>query len=94
MLCPFAGNMKNMYFNLQWAQPATGSLVVSMQFNAVDTALTITIPASSPAGLYTDLTHVVSCPAGQYVRFYIHNNAAANSGGISDCVMEFERTTT
>jgi hypothetical protein len=53
-----ACNFLNFYFRIYSAQPATGSLVVTLQKNAVDTSLAITIAAGSAIGNYNNTTTV------------------------------------
>ena len=61
---PTACTFSNFYFRIYSAQGATGSLVITLQKNAVDTALTITIAAGSAAGNFSDTTNSVTFAAG------------------------------
>lgn len=82
---PTACNFLNFYFRIYSAQPATGSLVLTLQKNAVDTALTITIAAGSAIGNYTN-TNTVSFATGDTWQIKIVQNATAGStnlGGYS-----------
>ena len=80
-----ACNFLNFYFRIYSAQPASGSLVLTLQKNAVDTALTITIAAGSAIGNYTN-TNTVSFVAGDTWQIKIVQNATSGStnlGGYS-----------
>lgn len=75
----------NFYFRIYSAQPASGSLVVTLQKNAVDTALVITIASGSAIGNYTN-TNTVSFVAGDTWQVKIVQNATSGStnlGGYS-----------
>jgi hypothetical protein len=81
-----AATFGNFYFRIYSAQPASGSLVLTLQKNAVDTALTITIAAGSAIGNYTDNTNTVSFVAGDTWQIKIVQNATSGStnlGGYS-----------
>lgn len=83
---PTACTFGNFYFRIYSAQPASGSLVLTLQKNAADTALTITIAAGSAIGNYTDNTNTVSFVAGDTWQIKIVQNATAGStnlGGYS-----------
>lgn len=82
---PTACNFLNFYFRIYSAQPASGSLVVTLQKNAVDTSLAITIAAGSAIGNYTN-TNTVAFAAGDTWQIKIVQNATAGStnlGGYS-----------
>jgi hypothetical protein len=76
----------NFYFRIYSAQPASGSLVLTLQKNAADTTSTITIAAGSAIGNYTDNTNTVSFSAGDTWQIKIVQNATSGStnlGGYS-----------
>jgi hypothetical protein len=80
-----ACNFLNFYFRIYSAQPASGSLVLTLQKNAVDTSLAITIAAGSAIGNYTN-TNTVAFAAGDTWQIKIVQNATAGStnlGGYS-----------
>lgn len=82
---PTACNFLNFYFRIYSAQPASGSLVLTLQKNAVDTSLAITIAAGSAIGNYTN-TNTVAFAAGDTWQIKIVQNATAGStnlGGYS-----------
>lgn len=76
---PITGTLKNLFFSMG-AQPASGSLVLTLQKNGVDTAITVTVAAGSAGGNHSDTTHTVSITAGDTITFKAVNNATANSG--------------
>jgi hypothetical protein len=83
---PTACTFGNFYFRIYSAQPASGSLVLTLQKNAADTASTITIAAGSAIGNYTDNTNTVSFSAGDTWQIKIVQNATSGStnlGGYS-----------
>jgi hypothetical protein len=83
---PTACTFSNFYFRIYGAQPATGSLVLTLQKNAVDTAVTITIAAGSAIGIYSDTTNSASFSAGDTWQLKLVQNATSGSstlGGYS-----------
>jgi len=77
---PFACTLDRFYVTTTTAQPASGTLVVTIRKNSVDTALTVTIPISTVAGTnVADTTHSVSFAAGDLLAISFVNNATANS---------------
>jgi len=80
-----ACNFLNFYFRIYSAQPATGSLVVTLQKNAVDTSLAITIAAGSAIGNYNN-TSTVAFAVNDTWQIKIIQNATSGStsmGGYS-----------
>ena len=83
---PTACTFGSFYFRIYSQQPASGSLVLTLQKNAVDTALTITIASGSAIGNYTDTSNSVSFVAGDTWQIKIVQNATSGStnlGGYS-----------
>lgn len=76
---PTACTFSNFYFRIYSAQGATGSLVATLQKNAVDTALTITIAAGSAAGNFSDTTNSVTFAAGDTWQIKTVQNATSGS---------------
>lgn len=66
-----------------WTQPASGSLVFTVQKNNVGTAITGTLAAGAGAGTTTDLTNSVSFAAGDLIVIKVVNNATSASATIS-----------
>ena len=71
---PFGGTVKNLYVFTSNGQGAGGSLVISVMQNAVNTALSITIPASGVSGTRTNLTDSFTAVAGDKLVFMLINN--------------------
>jgi hypothetical protein len=83
---PTACTFSNFYFRIYGAQPATGSLVLTLQKNAVDTSVTITIAALSAIGVYSDTTNSATFSAGDTWQLKLVQNATSGSttlGGYS-----------
>ena len=85
---PTACTFSNFYFRIYSAQGATGSLVATLQKNAVDTALTITIAAGSAAGNFSDTTNSVTFAAGD--TWQIKTVQSATSGSTSAAGYSFK----
>lgn len=64
------------------SQPGTGSLVFTLRKNGVDTALTITIPAVTVAGTFSDTTNSVAFSAGDLLSLKGVNNATTNGAAL------------
>ena len=63
-------------------QPASGSCVLTMRIDSVDTAYTLTIAAGSVLGVYQNTTSSLNVPAGSQIDYKITNNASATTGSI------------
>lgn len=89
---PLAATTRNLYFRLATAQPGTGSLVITIQDVSLpgSTGVTITIPAGSAAGTYTDLTHTYTWTAGNLIQCSIQNNASGASGTVGGVSWEMD----
>ena len=79
---PTACTFSNFYFRIYTAQPATGSLVLTLQKNGVDTAISITIASGSAIGIYTDTTNSVSFAAGDTWQLKIVQNATSGTSSL------------
>lgn len=90
---PEAGTLKNLSFRVSLTQPASGSLVLTLMVNNVDTALTVTVPAGSGVGTYTDSTHTVNISAGDDLKWKIQNNATSTSMAQTAIMMTITKTT-
>ena len=76
-LMPLAGTATSLYVGTQVAIPAGKTIVVTMQDNTTDTALTCTLSADAQA---TDLTHSVSIAAGDSIQFKVVTNGDVSTG--------------
>jgi hypothetical protein len=74
---------QNFYFRTYGAQPATGSLVLTLQKNGVDTSVTITIAAGSAAGNFSDNTNTATFSTGDTWQIKLVQNATALSTSLS-----------
>lgn len=63
-------------------QPASGSCVLTMRIDFVDTAYTLTIAAGSVSGVYQNTTSSLNVPANSQIDYKITNNAAASTGAV------------
>jgi hypothetical protein len=77
-----AGTISRFYVMTTQAQPVTGSLVLVVRKNSVDTALSVTIAAGSAAGVFTDLVNSVTVSVGDQMGTRITNNASNTSAPI------------
>jgi hypothetical protein len=66
-LSPVAGTLKNLCVRTGDAQPANGSLVLTVRINGVATAVTITIAAAAAAATFSDTTHTVAVVVGDLI---------------------------
>lgn len=76
------------------AQPATGSLVVTVRKNNVDTALTVTYVNADGVAYKQDTTHTVSVVAGDTITIRLVNNASTASAQINGLTLGFRVATT
>lgn len=67
------------YFYIISNQPATGSLVITLRKNQVDTALAITIAAGSVSGRYSNVATSVAFASNDWSSVKIQNNASSAS---------------
>jgi hypothetical protein len=81
---------KNFIVRTATAQPGTGSLVLTVRKNGVDTALVITIAAGGAAGNYSNTVNSVSFAAGDRIAFRLVNNASSASAQIAPLAVEME----
>lgn len=79
---PHAGTLSDLTVRISSAQPATGSLVITLRINGASTAVVVTIPAGSAAGTYQDTTNSVALAANDLLSFMIVNNAGASSAAM------------
>ena len=89
-----ASTLKTLKVVTTTAQPASGSLVIDLYVAGAGSAVTITIPAGSPAGTYADTAHEAAIAADQSLNVRIINNAAGNSANIGAVTLVSESPTT
>jgi len=76
---PQTCSLSRWYVRTSATQPASGSLVITLRKNQVDTALAITIAAGSIGGTYSNTATSIAFSAGDLASVKVQNNAAANS---------------
>jgi hypothetical protein len=74
---PFAGTISRLFLVTTTTQSGTGSLVVTVRNNGVDTALTLTVGAGAVAATFSDVSNSFSVAAGDLLSFKYVNNASA-----------------
>jgi hypothetical protein len=79
VLLPKACTLRNFYLRTSGTQPASGSHVFTVLKNGVATAITLTVPAGSAAGLFSDTTNQETFIGGDEVSIEAVNNASATS---------------
>lgn len=83
MVVPKATVVRALYIRTTTSQPGTGSFVITLRKNAVDTAVIITIASAAGAGTYSDLAHTASYAAGDILSVKFLNNAATGSAAVA-----------
>lgn len=76
------GTLSRLYIRTANAQPGTGSLVVTVRVNGVDTAIVITIAAGSAAGIFSNTVDTAAFSAGDLLSLKLVNNATGNSAQV------------
>ena len=92
IVIPMSGTLKNLFVFASGTQPASGTLVFTIMkassFGSIaDTALIVTISASTAAGtgtVYSNTVDGVSVSAGDLIVIKVVNNATASSFTIND----------
>jgi len=72
----------NLRVNLRSAQPASGSLVLTVMKNGVASTVVVTIAAGGAAGWYSDTANTLALVAGDTISVRVVNNATANAGKV------------
>jgi hypothetical protein len=80
------GALSTMYFYISTAQPASGSLVITLFKSNVATTAVLTIPAGSAAGVYSLTGINLSILATDLLNFRVVNNSATTSAAIFNAV--------
>lgn len=91
---PEAGTLSVLTFRTSGGQPASGTLVITLNVNGSDTALTVTVPAGSGATTVTDNTNTVAISAGDLLQWKFVNNATAGSCLLTAITMKLTKSTT
>lgn len=81
-IMPIGGVLKNFYVATSTAQPASGSMTVTLRKNGAGTALAITLAASATSGVASNTTARVTVAAGDLVSVRFLNNATDPSAQV------------
>lgn len=73
------------------AQPGTGSYVLTVRVNGVDTGIVITIAAGAAAGIFSDTVNTATVAAGDLVSIKLVNNASGASAQRTSASATFTR---
>ena len=79
---PFAGlrgTAKNLVLRINTAQPASGQISIGLHINSTSSALKVTIPGGSAAGVYSDLTNSASLTQLDLLTYEIINSATTGT---------------
>ena len=87
------GTLDNLSVRINSSQPASGNLVATVYVNGVASAFTLTIPANSVAGLYSNVSTTLAISANAAIVIGIRNNAGSASALIGGVALNFEFTT-
>lgn len=82
MIMPYNGSLKNLFFATSTMQPSSGSLVITVRKNGVDTGLTYSLASGAAAGTYSNMTNTVTFSSGDLISLKVINNSSANSAKI------------
>ena len=85
-----AGVLRNFYVRTTTAQPASGSLVLTIRVNGASTSITVTIAASGAAQTISDTINTASFVAGDLISIQAVNNATVASAQVQQVAMEVE----
>lgn len=88
---PFACTVSDLTVELNDAQPAGGSLVVTITNATTTNTLVLTIPANSAAGTYQNTTDTLAFSAGDVIEIEFQNN---DGGAVSAQIVGFAFKTT
>ncbi len=79
VVAPGPGTMRNFYLHTDSTQGADGNLVCTWRKNDVAQTLSVTIPISAAAGLFSDTTNSFSFDAGDFLSLRCLNSSATLS---------------
>lgn len=72
-------SVENLFVRTTGTQPGTGSLVVTVRINAVDTALALTIAAGSSSTTHSNIVDSAALVAGDTLTLRFVNNASSTA---------------
>jgi len=82
IVIPCSMTISNFFIQTGNSQSATGSHVLTLRKNGVDTSVQITIPAGSAAGVFSDTANSSTFAAGDLLGVRMINNASASAAQI------------
>lgn len=82
-ITPMSGRLILLHLQTSSAQPATGALTTTLLVNGVASVVTLTVPADSEAGIFSDVQHAALVSRGDLVQLQLVNAADANSATIA-----------
>jgi hypothetical protein len=82
LMMPQDCTLSRLHFHTGTTQPGSGTLVITLRKNLVDTALVITIAAGAAANFYSNLVNSVAFSSGDRCSVKVVNNASAASASV------------
>ncbi|MGE0527507.1 MAG: hypothetical protein AB7G93_09775 [Bdellovibrionales bacterium] len=79
---PYAATIRNVYIRTTGAQPASGSMVLTLRKNSVDCNIVISVNAGSAAGTFSNTSDSCSVAAGDLLSWRLVNNAGATAANL------------
>jgi hypothetical protein len=79
--------LSRLYVRTTGTQPSTGSAVITLRKNGADTALAVTIAASSAAGTYTNTATSISFADGDLTSLKLTNNSSSTLNTIGSFII-------
>lgn len=89
IVVPMAGTIRNLYIRTYTAQAVGDPLSITVQKNGVSTALSVTIPAAAPAGIFSEVANTVTVAAGDYLDLAL-SNFSGTSAAVGAVVVEID----
>ena len=86
-VAPRAMTISNLFVKTSDAQPASGSLVVTIRKNGVNTALTLTIAANAAAGIFSNTSSSFTVVAGDVITIQAQNNSSSSAATLRNISM-------
>jgi hypothetical protein len=89
---PATGSLKTFSVRTTTTQPADGALTLTIRVESADTDVVITIPANTPAGVYSDLVNDVPVSANDRLSVKMTNTATTTSALIASVSLVLQVT--
>ena len=92
VIIPYAGTLKNFYVRMGASAASSGSIVMTVRKNGVDTALTLTFVQADGANITkSDTTNSVAVSAGDRITIGGTNNGTSQAGTVVSTILCLER---